>query len=103
MDRYGGTGLLFSFNAQLNRLSIGERAINGEDSGTIRGCLMHDTSYFRFACSENSWSISTGFLFKFFSSHNIKQRKKFLTVLVSLSLAFAEIQASKKTKKAVGK
>lgn len=47
--------------------------------------------------------LSTGFLFKFFSSHNIKQRKKFLTVLVSLSLAFAEIQASKKTKKAVGK
>ena len=44
--------------------------------------------------------LSTGFLF---SSQNIKQRKKFLTVLVSLSLAFAEIQASKKTKKAVGK
>ena len=63
---------------------------------------MHDTSYFRFACSETA-GLSTGFLLKFFSSHNIKQRKKFLTVLVSLSLAFAEIQASKKTKKAVGK
>lgn len=37
MDRYGGTGLLFSFNAWLNRLSTGERAINGEDSGTITG------------------------------------------------------------------
>lgn len=49
---------LFSFNASLNRLSIGERAINGEDSGTIRGCLMHDTTYFRFAWSENSRSIN---------------------------------------------
>ena len=53
--------------------------------------------------AQKTAGLSTGFLFKFFSSHNVKQRKKFLIVLVSLSLAFAEIQASKKTKKAVGK